>query len=101
MESPLLTHFGAANGPRVLGSIRPVYPLHARRLGREGRVVLRLRLSRTGQLQSAEVVESAGYGFDESALAAVRRAKFVPASTNNQPVACEVLLPVRFHLESR
>jgi len=80
---------------------QPEYPLRARRLQREGRVLLQLDLDRTGKLREAEVIEAAGYGFDESALAAVRRSRFAPATHNDVPVACQALLPVRFEIRER
>jgi protein TonB len=76
----------------------PQYPALARRRQKEGRVVLRLALDRDGSLRRAEVVEPAGYGFDESALAAVWKSRFLPAYHQGKPVPCMALLPVRFEL---
>jgi protein TonB len=79
----------------------PEYPLRARRLHKEGRVLLRLHLDPAGEVRVAEVVESAGYGFDESAVAAVKSSRFRPATQNGVPVACLALLPVRFELQAK
>jgi periplasmic protein TonB len=100
-EAPLAADFGSANGPRILQLEQPVYPPRALRLRREGEVLLRLEIDSSGHLQSATVVESAGYGFDASALDAVRRARFAPASRGGLPVPCVALLPVSFTLATR
>lgn len=97
-RAPLTADFGTANGPRVLQLEQPHYPERALRLRREGEVLLRLEIDSSGHLQSATVFQSAGYGFDESALDAVRRARFAPAIRNGRPVPCVALLPVSFTL---
>lgn len=96
---PVTARFGTTNGPRVENLVKPKYPFRARRLHKEGRVLLRLRIDRSGAVRSGEVVESAGYGFDESALEAVRKSRFSPATRNGRPVECLALLPVQFVLE--
>jgi len=91
--------FGRRNGPRFMKQVMPRYPLFARRTGREGRVVLRLFIDEEGRLLDVEVVERAGFGFDESALEAVRMSTFLPAVKDGRPVKSRILLPVRFVLE--
>jgi len=95
---PYVTAFGSADGPAFLKRVVPDYPRMARRLGREGRVLLRLVIDETGRLVHAEVVEKAGFGFDREAMEAVRKSVFLPARRNGVPVKSEALLPVRFVL---
>ena len=97
-KAPQAADFGSVNGPRILHLDEPVYPPRALRLHREGQVLLRLAIDSRGQLRSATVVESAGYGFDAAALKAVRRSRFAPATKAGQPVSCVALLPVSFTL---
>jgi TonB family protein len=97
---PIKAEFGTKDGPRVLGIIKPDYPLTALRRRREGHVLMQLEISRTGKLTSANILEPAGYGFDEAALEAVSEVHFSPALRNGEPVACIALLPVHFQLES-
>jgi len=90
--------FGSASGPAFLKQTAPVYPALAKRRGREGSVLLRLRISETGQLTQVEVLEDPGYGFAEAALEAVRSSSFTPAHHNGKAVAIRALLPIRFAL---
>ncbi len=91
--------FASINGPSFLKTIKPEYPRLARRLGKEGKVVLRLFIDEHGRLVSVEIFEKAGHGFDEAAIDAVKASTFKPAKLNGHPVACKALLPIRFRLE--
>ena len=91
--------FSSINGPSFLKVIKPEYPRLARRLGKEGKVVLRLFIDEHGRLLSVEIVEKAGHGFDEAAIDAVKASTFRSAKMNGMPVACKAVLPVRFRLE--
>ncbi|MDM7202793.1 MAG: TonB family protein, partial [Thermodesulfobacteriaceae bacterium] len=96
---PLLDiEFGTSNGPKFLQREMPVYPPLARRLGKEGMVVLRLTIDEKGKLLNIEIVEGAGYGFTEAAIDAVKRSTFIPAKLDGKPVMSKALLQIRFHL---
>jgi protein TonB len=98
-----------AAGPVTLGNelavscperSAPAYPPQSRRLGEEGKVVLRVELDEQGAVSAAQV--SAGSGFsrlDEAALAAVRRWRCTPASRDGRPVRAVALQPFRFVLQ--
>ncbi len=90
--------FGTATGPRFLHKEIPVYPLMAKKFGKEGRVVLRLTIDAAGNLLHVEVTESTGYGFTESAIEAVRKSTFLAAKKNSKPILSRALLPIRFKL---
>ena len=92
--------FGSLEGPAFLRRSLPRYPRRARDMGREGTVVLRVAIDEKGNLVNADVVQPAGFGFDEEALRAVRESTFKPAVRNGRPVVCLVDLPVRFVLRS-
>jgi protein TonB len=96
---PLLDiEFGSTNAPQFLHREMPVYPLMARRLGREGRVLLRLTIDENGKLLNIEVLERAGFGFTEAAIEAVKKSTFRPAVQDGRPVMSKALLPVKFTL---
>lgn len=90
--------FGSTNGPDFFHRETPGYPLMARRLGKEGRVLLRLTINEKGNLINIEVVEGAGFGLTEAAVEAVKRSTFVPAMQDSRPVMSKALLPVKFIL---
>lgn len=78
----------------------PSYPPLSRRLGEQGRVVLRVLVDINGSAGQVEVRASSGSErLDESARATVSRWKFVPAKRGGEPFAEWVLVPVSFKLE--
>lgn len=83
-----------------LDNPKPAYPPLSRRMGEQGRVVLRVHVGADGA--AGEVLLHASSGFsrlDESALATVRRWKFVPARRGAEAVAAWVLVPIVFTLK--
>lgn len=94
------TAFGEGNAPRFLHRELPLYPHRARRLGREGKVVLKLFIDPTGRLLDVTVIEAAAYGFTEAAVEAVKKSTFMPARINGQSVASRAIINIRFHLLS-
>lgn len=93
--------FGSGNGPRFAKRVQPSYPIHAKRLGKEGVVVFRLSIDETGRLNMAEIVEKAGSGFDEEALDAVKSSTFIPATLDGRAVPSKAILRIRFQLAER
>ena len=79
----------------------PAYPLLSRRMGEQGRVVLRVLVSPNGNPDKVELRSSSGSArLDQSALETVARWKFIPARQGDQPIAAWVLVPIAFSLES-
>jgi protein TonB len=93
-----LMSFGSPGGPGVEHMVLPEYPREARRLGKEGVVVLKLSLDADGMVESVEVLETPGYGLDDAAREAVQRSRFHPATVGGVPVACRAILPINFRL---
>ena len=87
-------------GPTLFGKTTPpVYPRVARRLGWEGRVVLRVRVTPDGTVRSVEILESSGRQcLDEAAREAALTWRFEPALKRGQPVAAVCLRAIRFRL---
>lgn len=96
--APREVSMGVSGAPRFIRRVEPVYPPIARRLGKEGEVVLRLFLDEGGLLERIEVVRKGNFGFTEAAVDAMRRSVFAPASRDGRPEASLVLVPVRFVL---
>lgn len=90
---------GDAGSPRFIHKELPIYPLIARKFGKEGKVVLRLAVDAQGRLQGIEIIESDGFGFAAAATAAVRKSTFSPAVKNGRAISSQVLVPIRFVLQ--
>lgn len=91
--------FGTANGPRFARKSLPKYPHLARQLGKEAVVVLRVTIDEQGRPITVEAVQSAGPGFDEEAIRAVKESLFHPAKREGKAVMCRAVLPIRFQLK--
>lgn len=79
----------------------PAYPPLSRRLGEEGRVILRVLVNAAGRTDDVQVRDSSGHArLDEAARETVRAWRFVPAKRGEEPVAAWVLIPISFRLES-
>ena len=78
----------------------PAYPAMSRRVGEQGRVVLRVLVNPKGRAEDVEIRSSSGhFRLDEVARDTVRRWRFVPAKRGDQPVPAWVLIPISFRLE--
>lgn len=77
----------------------PAYPAVSRRMGEEGKVMVRVFVSTDGLPQKLELRTSSGFArLDEAAMDTIRRWKFVPARQGDQAVAAWVLVPIVFKL---
>jgi protein TonB len=77
----------------------PAYPPLSRRLGESGVVVLRVLIDEAGLPREVQVETSSGFArLDEAAVAAVRRARFVPFSEGGRARAAVARVPIRFEL---
>lgn len=80
---------------------QPPYPEMARRLGQQGRVVLRVRVNAQGTPLAIDVHRSSGFSrLDDAARAAVEHWRFVPARRGNDAVESSVLVPIQFDLRT-
>ena len=78
----------------------PVYPSMARRMGEQGRVLLRVVVRPDGMPDTVVLRQSSGsQRLDEAALEAVRKWRFVPARQGSTPVTAAVIVPIAFSLE--
>jgi len=78
----------------------PAYPARSRRLGEQGRVVLRVLVNPGGGADEVQIRTSSGHGrLDDAARETVQRWRFVPAKRGERPVPAWVLIPISFRLE--
>lgn len=78
----------------------PPYPPLSRRMGEEGKVILRVSVSAQGTADNVEIKTSSGsQRLDDSAQKTVRNWKFIPAKRGDTAVQSWVLVPIIFKLE--
>ena len=91
-----------SGGARVAYGTNPLppYPLVARRLGKEGVVLLEVLVTPDGRAADVRMIRSSGFApLDESAVTTVReRWRFVPARRDGVAVESRVTVPIRFRL---
>lgn len=79
----------------------PAYPALARRMGEEGKVVLRVFVEPSGRPSQIEVKTGSGSPrLDQAAQDAVWRWKFVAARRGDEAVGAWVLVPIVFNLRN-
>ncbi|MBI2306355.1 MAG: energy transducer TonB [Rhodocyclales bacterium] len=84
-----------------LSNPAPAYPPLSRRLGEEGKVVLRVHVEPAGHPSQVELKTSSGSPrLDQAAQDAVRRWQFIPAKRGDEAVAAWVLVPIVFNLKN-
>ena len=77
----------------------PVYPAEAKRNRQQGVALFRVVVSAGGHAESVKLIKSSGHRLlDSSALDAVRKWKFHPATIGGVKVSSTVNVPVRFRL---
>lgn len=86
--------------PNYRSNPLPEYPYLARQKHWEGVVWLRADVSAAGLVEDLVVEQSCGYRtLDRSAIRAVKRWRFTPATRAGLPISSQVRIPVRFKLE--
>ena len=77
----------------------PAYPALSRRMGEEGKVVLRVFVEPTGRPSQIEIKTGSGSSrLDQAAQEAVWRWKFVSARRGDEVIGAWVLVPIVFNL---
>ena len=89
-----------ATAVQYLARPAPSYPAYSRRAGETGRVLVRVLIDERGDPLKLEMQQSSGFPrLDESAVAAIRAARFRPYTEDGQPRSVWVLIPIVFDLE--
>ena len=79
---------------------RPAYPAISKRLGEQGKVIVRVYIGADGLPQRAELSKSSGYDrLDQLSISTVMRWKFVPGKRNGVPTAMSYNVPFNWVLE--
>ncbi|OGT94123.1 MAG: hypothetical protein A2286_00650 [Gammaproteobacteria bacterium RIFOXYA12_FULL_61_12] len=89
-----------ADSVHILHNPKPAYPSASRQLGEHGRVLLRVRVSAGGRVESVAVAHGSGYPrLDQAAMNAVRGWSFTPARRGGEAIASWVLVPITFNIK--
>jgi protein TonB len=100
-----LNYYGVAEldvQPRPLHEIVPAYPADADRRHLSGEVRVRLRLEADGRISDMEIVSAQPPGlFEQSALDALRSARFAPAQKQGRPVRAQVVIAIKYDWAGR
>jgi len=102
-EGAYIPASSAARGPRWIGNFITSrdYPLVARKEGKDGLVVLKVRINSNGIVKDVALLSGSYEILNNVAIEKVRKAIFTPAyDTSGRPVPCEVKIPIRFKLRN-
>ena len=78
----------------------PPYPALSKRLGEQGKVVVRVFIDTEGNASQAELRTSSGYDrLDQTALKTVLAWKYLPGKVNGEPKSMWFNVPINFVLE--
>ena len=87
-------------GRRLAALIDACYPGPSRRLGEEGRVVIRVAIDAAGQTSAWDIAEGSGFArLDAAVECVIRRLDFIPGRRNGEDVAASAMLPIVFQLD--
>jgi protein TonB len=79
---------------------KPAYPAMSKRLGEQGKVVVRVLIGVDGTAQKAEIRQSSGFDrLDQAALATTQRWRYVPGKRGGVAEAMWFNVPINFVLE--
>ena len=89
------------SGVEYIQAPQPVYPPMSKRMGEQGKVILRVLVSETGRADQVQVQTSSGSArLDEAGRQAALRAVFKPHLEDGRAVAVYVIVPLNFQLAS-
>lgn len=83
---------------KLVQSVVAAYPAGARSDDVEGDVGVEIVVDREGRVVEARLSRPAGHGFDDAALAAIRRYRFTPAQRDGHTVRVRMPWSVQFRL---
>lgn len=79
---------------------RPAYPAISKRLGEQGKVLVRVLIGADGLPQKAEISQSSGYDrLDQVAVNTVLKWRYVPGKRGGVPESMWFVVPINFVLE--
>lgn len=102
---PVVQPAPASPAPKTISKVEYIrapqveYPALSRRIGEQGRVVLRVLIGREGRAERVEVqVSSGSQRLDDAAVKAAREALYRPYAENGVAISVWALVPTSFEL---
>lgn len=98
-DASLTEEKGVVAEAQPVKTVKPTYPRISRRRGEEGTVTLLIEVLKNGRAGKISVIESSGHPrLDKSALQAIRKTQFVPATQFGKRIDSIITLSYTFHL---
>ena len=98
---PAATISAARFDAAYLHNPHPAYPPVSRRMGEEGKVLLRVRVTPDGRAAAVNVEKSSNFErLDEAARQSVALWRFVPAKRGDEAIEATVIVPIVFRLDN-
>ncbi|MBI6545753.1 MAG: TonB family protein [Cyanobacteria bacterium NC_groundwater_1444_Ag_S-0.65um_54_12] len=86
--------------PAPIGALPAAFPEIARLSGATGSALVEADVQSDGSVTAVRLVHATSAPFGKAATAAVRLARFRPATRSGIPVACTIRLPINFELSA-
>lgn len=98
VETPMSMLVTVEKMPAPVDVVLPEYPVWAKKRGISGVVWVKARIDESGNVVDAQTLSSsiAGMGFEESALEAALKSKYMPAEANGIKLPVWIVYPVRY-----
>ena len=87
--------------PQYKFKVEPKYPEVASKAGKEGQVILQATIDENGIPKNIVPITDIGFGFEEAAIAALKKTTFRPATKGGNPISLEVEIPYSFTLKDK
>lgn len=91
------TSSGALTPPAIVKRVEATYPPEALKNKVSATVNLEIDIDESGAVTDARVINGAGQGFDEAAVAAAKQFTFEPAKQDGKPIRATIQLAYEFH----
>jgi periplasmic protein TonB len=105
-STPTQTAITAPSQPKTISSVeylqapQPEYPSMSRRMGEQGKVLLRILVNEKGRAEHIDIQRSSGFPrLDDAARAAASRALFKPYVEDGKAMPVYVVVPIGFQLD--
>ena len=85
--------------PKAKKSVKPTYPKNAKRAEKEGTVKLQVTIGTDGIPKNIVALTKLGFGFEDAAIAALKKWRFIPGKKKGKDAEMTVNIPFQFKLD--